>query len=366
MEQGVDYSWARPGGAALAAAGKKFACRYIPYDGHAGKGLEAAERDDLRSHGINIVLVFESYAGRAREGRAAGKADGEVSKAKAAGLGFPTDRPIYFAIDFDATPQEQGVIDEYLRGAAEALGADRVGVYGGFYVVKRCKENGTAKWYWQTFAWSGGAKLDGRHLYQYLNGQPINGGEVDFNEGYGDYGAWLADGKAVNPAPAPAPASGDYIVKSGDSLSGIATAHGLSLDRIKQLNPQIANPNLIYPGEAVHLGGQPQQATPGGQTYEVQRGDNLTAIAQKFGTSVDALARLNNIANPNLIYAGQVLRVSGAAAAPPAPGGAYTVKKNDTLSGIAGAHGLSLAEIERKNPQITNPNLIFPGQQINI
>ena len=47
--------------------------------------------------------------------------------------------------------------------------------------------------------------------------------------------------------------------------------------------------------------------TPGGNTYIVQAGDTLYSIAQKFGTTVEILCRLNNITNPDLIYPGQVL-----------------------------------------------------------
>ena len=47
--EGIDYSWARPGGAAIAAAGKKFAVRYLYPDGQGGKGLDASELQDLHA-----------------------------------------------------------------------------------------------------------------------------------------------------------------------------------------------------------------------------------------------------------------------------------------------------------------------------
>lgn len=56
-----------------------------------------------------------------------------------------------------------------------------------------------------------------------------------------------------------APTGGSYTVKSGDTLSGIAHANGLSLNEIEKLNPHIKNPNLIHPGEKINLGGY---ATP--------------------------------------------------------------------------------------------------------
>ena len=45
-------------------------------------------------------------------------------------------------------------------------------------------------------------------------------------------------------------------------------------------------------------------------TYTIQSGDNLSVIAEKFGTTVDRLVELNGIENPNLIYAGDVLRIN--------------------------------------------------------
>ena len=49
--------------------------------------------------------------------------------------------------------------------------------------------------------------------------------------------------------------------------------------------------------------------TPSGKTYTVQRGDTLSGIARKFGTTVSAIAQLNNIKDVNKIYVGQVLRI---------------------------------------------------------
>ena len=44
-----------------------------------------------------------------------------------------------------------------------------------------------------------------------------------------------------------------YIVKKGDTLSGIAAKHHTTLKNLQNLNPQIKNPNLIYPGDAIRL-----------------------------------------------------------------------------------------------------------------
>ncbi|MBW5445871.1 LysM peptidoglycan-binding domain-containing protein [Cohnella sp. CFH 77786] len=57
-------------------------------------------------------------------------------------------------------------------------------------------------------------------------------------------------------------------------------------------------------------------ASGGGQQYVVKKGDTLSAIARQFGTTVDAIAKANNIANVNLIYTGQRLTIPGASSSP--------------------------------------------------
>lgn len=366
--QGVDYSWARPGGKTLKDAGKHFAVRYIPYPGHGGKGLGAAERDDLLNNGVSIAMVFESYVGRPKEGRGAGRADAAESDRQLKALGFPAGTPVYFAVDYDAPESGQPVIDEYLRGCAEVIGADRVGVYAGYHVIKRCAANGTAKWLWQTYAWSGGNVHPDIHLYQYKNGQNLNGA-VDYTEARKEnYGQWQAGGAVPKPEPIPAqPAAGTYVVKSGDTLSGIASRYGTSYQELARING-IADPNKIYPGQVLRLSGAtpaPAPAPAGGSNYIVKPGDTLSGIGTKFGVDWKTIAAVNGIANPNLIYPGQRLTIPGSGAAPAPAGRSYTVKSGDTLSGIASKYGTSYQALASYNG-IADPNKIYPGQVIRI
>lgn len=105
--------------------------------------------------------------------------------------------------------------------------------------------------------------------------------------------------------PAPAPSASSYTVVAGDTLSGIAAKHGLTLAQIEVLNRQITNPALIVPGEIVHL----EPGSAAASTYTVRSGDTLSAIATAHGTTWQHLATLNHLANPNLILPGLVLHL---------------------------------------------------------
>lgn len=109
------------------------------------------------------------------------------------------------------------------------------------------------------------------------------------------------------PEPTPEPSYIEYTVQPGDTLSGIADTYGTTYQKIAADNG-IANPNLIYPGQVLKIyidGG----GAPGEQYYTVVSGDTLSGIAARYGTTWQWLAEVNGIANPNLIYPGQVLRV---------------------------------------------------------
>ena len=94
-------------------------------------------------------------------------------------------------------------------------------------------------------------------------------------------------------------------------------------------------------------------------------GDTLTAIARMFGTTVNDIVRINRIANPNRIYPGNRLYLRVPASTPVEACDSYTVVRGDTLSGIAGRLGVSQQELVRLN-NIANPNLIYPGQVLRL
>lgn len=114
-------------------------------------------------------------------------------------------------------------------------------------------------------------------------------------------------GSKTTPIPAPL---GSYTVKGGDTMSGIAAAHHIDLALLEKANPQIPNFDRIYAGQIIHL---PPQALPPSPVLE-----------------------------------------------------RYTVRSGDTMSSIATAHHVTLAALERQNPQIRDPDLIMIGQVLTI
>ncbi|SEG11468.1 protein of unknown function [Thermomonospora echinospora] len=212
---GIDYAWGRPGPAALKRAGAKFVCRYVSHD-TTGKDLTRAEADQLSEAGLWLVVVWETTASRALSGRAGGAADARDADRKAQACGMPADRPIYFAVDFDASAAQQEVINAYLDGAAGVIGRDRVGLYGGYGPVKRALDAGKARWAWQTYAWSGGRWDDRAHIQQYSNERELNGVSVDYNRAVtGDYGQWRV---GVSPAEDDMPEYVSVGADAGQSL----------------------------------------------------------------------------------------------------------------------------------------------------
>jgi putative chitinase len=99
-------------------------------------------------------------------------------------------------------------------------------------------------------------------------------------------------------------------VQPGDNLFRIALRHGTTVEAIAQANG-IANVSQIYVGQELTIpqGTQPAQPSVGGTTYVVQPGDNLFRIALRYNMSHLRLAEYNGIANPSNIYVGQVIRI---------------------------------------------------------
>lgn len=97
--------------------------------------------------------------------------------------------------------------------------------------------------------------------------------------------------------------NGIYTVQSGDSWWSIATRHGMSMYELASRNGKTIY-SMLHPGDKLTISGQTTAAT---RTYTVRRGDTLSGIAGRLGVSVGHLVQTNRISNPNRIYVGQRL-----------------------------------------------------------
>jgi LysM repeat protein len=163
-----------------------------------------------------------------------------------------------------------------------------------------------------------------------------------------------------------------HVVQRGETLYSIARRYGTTAQAIVQAN-SIANPSFIYAGQRLTI---PSSSVGGGTaaasgTYTVRRGDTLSSIAARHGTTVDAIVRANGLANPRYIVAGQRLSipgggaVSGGGVQPSSGGTTYVVRRGDTLSSIASRYGTTIGALASAN-NLANPRLIHAGQRLRI
>jgi LysM repeat protein len=165
--------------------------------------------------------------------------------------------------------------------------------------------------------------------------------------------------------------SSTYTVRAGDALYTIARRNGISLGALLAANSLTLN-SVIVPGERLTIpgggtggGGSP---APGAGSYTVQAGDYLSAIAADNGVSLAALLRANNLTVNSLIVPGQRLTIPGGGGTPTPTqrgGGSYTVRAGDSLSVIASRHHIALTALLRANGLTLN-SVIVPGQRLSL
>ena len=188
-----------------------------------------------------------------------------------------------------------------------------------------------------------------------------------------------------------------YRVRPGDTLSGIASRHQLTLSELTSIN-RISSSTLIYPGQVLRVAkvipsSQPPVGAP--DTYVVATGDSLDSVAEKFGITLGALREYNDLARASIIYVGQVLNLKppvGQVKAPkplkPAssastlsdeissldpmrPTGAcsihgfHTVLSGETISRIAAVYGVSTQSVLSAN-SLSWSSTIYVGQRLTI
>lgn len=220
-----------------------------------------------------------------------------------------------------------------------------------------------------------GEFYDNTVLYQYtssgrLRGWPEN---LDLDVFYGDSAEWdkLAGYVAsdnYNPSEPNHKAEDrvvHYTVQLGDTLSRIAQRYNTTYKYLAELNG-IANPNLIYPGQVLTISAtySSNTNTESVTTYTVKTGDCLSVIGKRLGVSWLDIANRNGIHSPYIIQPGQVLTVASSSQASNISQ-YYTVRSGDTLSDIASRYNTSYQALAKLNG-IKNPNRIYPGQSIRL
>ncbi len=203
----------------------------------------------------------------------------------------------------------------------------------------------------------------------------------------------------------------NYTVKSGDTFVEIANNHGLALAELQKANPQIKDVTKLALGQQIRIPGtkqhfkvkeqkpvqnliaanktkqiqqtasKKQEKAPASSAkrsksrYTIQKGDTLYSVAQKHGLTVAELQEMNNGLSPQNLAIGQSILVkahenyiaSNSKEAPRqnlAKKKTYTVKQGDTLYSIAKSHGLSVAELQTHNKNLSTS--ISIGQTITI
>lgn len=151
-------------------------------------------------------------------------------------------------------------------------------------------------------------------IWQYSSQGNVPGisGNVDLDEGFIDYAPVIKSaglnhlsGDSPAPSPSPAPEYITYVIQPGDTLSEIAQRYETTVSTLTSLNG-ISDPNKIYAGNTLKV---PESEGGSAQYYTIRPGDTLSGIAQKFGTTVNALVSLNGIPDPDKIYAGNTIRI---------------------------------------------------------
>lgn len=194
-----------------------------------------------------------------------------------------------------------------------------------------------------------------------------------------------------------------HVVQPGENLFRIALRYGMDVPTLAQANG-ISNTWQIYVGQTLVIptpGAAPAEPAPAPAEpapaepapvvttteYVVQRGDTLRSIANAFSMTVDDLATINNLTNPNLIYSGQRLNVTTSAPSAPEPAPVevvaapiepapvevavpveqtvHIVQPGEYLSSIARQYGVSWTDIAAAN-NIYNPNTVFAGTRLII
>ena len=170
----------------------------------------------------------------------------------------------------------------------------------------------------------------------------------------------------VAPAPGPCPGGFTYTIRAGDTFFSIARRFGISVSALMAANPNV-DPDRLQIGQEICVPA-PMPVPgfcPGGFTYTIRAGDTFFSLANRFNTTVQAIIDVNPGVDPNRLQIGQQICIP---APPPVecPNGMiYTIQAGDTLFALAQRFGTTVNAIILANPGI-DPNSLQVGRRICI
>ena len=169
------------------------------------------------------------------------------------------------------------------------------------------------------------------------------------------------DGEPTNTTPIPKV----HLVQEGETLSSIATLYGVTVDELILVN-NLTNPEFLFAGQELLIPGQVGDAAA--TLYTVQIGVTLAGIAAAFNTTPQEIATQNNLLNPQFVYGGQQLVVTsrtGSAQPRPLTGTFHLVEMGETLALLALRYNVRMDELAAAN-HLTLPTVLFKGQRLFI
>ena len=159
--------------------------------------------------------------------------------------------------------------------------------------------------------------------------------------------------------------AGEVVVKRGETLSEIADRYGTSVNRLMEMNG-LRDANDLWAGSRIKVPGNVYSGGGSGN-YTVKAGETLSEIADRYGTSVDRLVRLNGLRDANDLWAGSRIQVPGASARPRVAvnknAKTHQVQPGESLSTIADRYGVSMQRLIAING-ISNPNQVMAGSTL--
>ncbi len=290
---------------ALKREGFEYTARYL---GNSWKTFDTSEAEAICKAGLKLISIFQKSADRAAYfTEAQGKADGLEAVKAAKAVGQPAGTAIYFAVDFDARSSSMPSILAYFNGVNKTFHTYKLGIYGSYAVMLAVK--GKAAYYWQTYAWSNGKVADFIHMHQYENNINVAGILIDRNDVRKNPGHWSWTGNS----------STTKTFEVATETGAYLTAADAKQAKNKKGNVKKGS-YFIFNESAGMINVTTQQGVPGSwinpktseakEYHIVAKGDSLSKIAIKYGTTLANLQKLNpQIKNIHLIFPDQKIKV---------------------------------------------------------